>query len=84
MRVNANGHVYGQVDLDEDSDKSNSNYHRPYGVSGRPSVLLSPDYTGECDIITVRGNRGDRGKRGESSCTIYVYGIRPGNVMLLP
>lgn len=48
MRVNANGHVYGQVDLDDDSDKSNSNYQRPYGVARRPSVLLSPDYTGKC------------------------------------
>lgn len=48
VRVNANGHVYGQVDLDDDSDKSNSNYQRPYGVARRPSVLLSPDYTGKC------------------------------------
>lgn len=48
VRVNAKGHVYGQVDLDEDSDKSTSNYHRPYGIARRPSVLLSPDYTGKC------------------------------------
>jgi len=41
--------VYGQVDLDDDSDKSNSNYHRPYGIQASgPSVLLSPDYTGKC------------------------------------
>lgn len=52
VRVNANGHVYGQVDLDDDSDKSNSNYHRPYGIQAcRPSVLLSPDYTGKSLIL---------------------------------
>ncbi|XP_022171653.1 discoidin domain-containing receptor 2 [Myzus persicae] len=51
VRVNANGHVYGQVDLDDDSDKSNSNYQRPYGVTRRPSVLLSPDYTDVRDIV---------------------------------
>ncbi|XP_050425445.1 discoidin domain-containing receptor 2 [Adelges cooleyi] len=53
VRVNANGHVYGQVDLDDDSDKSNSNYHRPYGGGSarRPSVLLSPDYTDVRDIV---------------------------------
>lgn len=49
VRINANGHVYGQVDLEDDSDKSNSNYHRPYGIARKPSVLLSPDYTGECE-----------------------------------
>lgn len=53
VRVNANGHVYGQVDLDDDSDKSNSNYHKPYpgGQARRPSVLLSPDYTGKSVVV---------------------------------
>ncbi|XP_050548705.1 discoidin domain-containing receptor 2-like isoform X2 [Daktulosphaira vitifoliae] len=52
VRVNANGHIYGQVNLDDDSDKSTNNYHRPYnGIIRQPSVVLSPDYTDVRDIV---------------------------------